>query len=105
MPGPPAAQRRKTNLDGRTQLLERETELEQIGVGLHGAAAGSGAIVVIEGAAGIGKSSLLGAAAELAEAERMTVLSARRNVGARVRAGRCDPAPRAANRAAHGPRA
>ena len=77
MPGPPAAQRRKTNLDGRTQLLERETELEQIGVGLHGAAAGSGAIVVIEGAAGIGKSSLLGAAAELAEAERMTVLSAR----------------------------
>jgi DNA-binding CsgD family transcriptional regulator len=77
MPSPPAAQRRTTNLDRRIHLLEREAELEQIGGALRGAAAGSGAMVVIEGAAGIGKSSLMGVAAELAEAGRMTVLSAR----------------------------
>ena len=58
--------------DRRTDLLERESELEQIGAALRGAAAGSGAIVVVGGAAGIGKSSLLGAARELAETGRMT---------------------------------
>jgi len=64
----------------RTHLLEREAELEQIGGALSIAAAGSGRIVVIEGAAGIGKSSLLGEAAKLAEAERMAVLRARGGV-------------------------
>ena len=39
-----------------------------------------GRCVLIEGAAGIGKSSLLGAAAELAEAERMAILRARGGV-------------------------
>jgi DNA-binding CsgD family transcriptional regulator len=77
MRSPPAAHRQTTNPDRRTDLLEREAELEQIGGALRGAAAGSGAVMMVEGAAGIGKSSLLRAAAELAEAGRMTVLSAR----------------------------
>ena len=77
MRSPPAAERRTTNPDGRTDLLERQAELGEIGDALRGAATGSGAVVIVEGAAGIGKSSLLAAAAELAEAERMTVLSAR----------------------------
>ena len=67
-------------MNRRTHLLEREAELEQIGDALRIAAAGSGRIVVIEGAAGIGKSSLLGEAAKLAAAERMTVLRARGGV-------------------------
>ena len=77
MQSPTAARRRMTDLSRRTRLLEREAELEQIGGALHLAAAGSGAIVTIEGAAGIGKSSLLGAAAQLAKAEGMVVLRAR----------------------------
>ena len=80
MHSPTAARRRMTDLSRRRRLLEREAELEQIGGALRIAAAGSGAIVVIEGAAGIGKSSLLGAAAELAEAEGMAVLRARGGV-------------------------
>lgn len=80
MQSPTAARRRMTDLNRRTHLLEREAELEQIGDALRIAVGGSGRIVVIEGAAGIGKSSLLGEAAELAEAERMTVLRARGGV-------------------------
>jgi DNA-binding CsgD family transcriptional regulator len=64
----------------RIQLLEREAELEQIRGPLRRATAGSGGLVVIEGAAGIGKTSLLGEATDLAEAERMTVLRARGSV-------------------------
>ena len=59
------------------RLLEREAELEQIGGALGRAAAGSGGIVVIEGAAGIGKSSLLAETVQLADAAGMTVLRAR----------------------------
>jgi len=66
-----------TDLSGRTRLLEREAELEQIGRALHGAAGGSGGIAVIEGAAGIGKSALMKEAAQLADAAGMTVLRAR----------------------------
>jgi DNA-binding CsgD family transcriptional regulator len=77
MHSPTAARRRMTDPSRRNRLLEREAELEQIGAALRIAAAGSGAIVAIEGAAGIGKSSLLGAAAEVAEAEGMVVLRAR----------------------------
>jgi DNA-binding CsgD family transcriptional regulator len=66
-----------TNPGRRPHLLERDADLERIGGALRGAMAGSGAIVLIEGAAGIGKSSLLGAAAELAEEGRMGVLRAR----------------------------
>jgi DNA-binding CsgD family transcriptional regulator len=73
MRSPTAERRRMMDLNTRTHLLEREAELEQIGDALRTAAAGSGRILVIEGAPGIGKSSLLDEAAELAEAERMTV--------------------------------
>ena len=80
MRSPTAARRRMTDLNRRTDLLEREAELEQIGDALRISAAGSGRIVVIEGAPGIGKSSLLDEAAALAEAERMAVLRARGGV-------------------------
>ena len=80
MRSPTAERRRMTDLNTRTHLLEREAELEQIGDALRTAAAGSGRILVIEGAPGIGKSSLLDGAAELADAERMTVLRARGGV-------------------------
>jgi hypothetical protein len=43
-----------TDLNKRTDLLEREADLEQIGGALRSAAAGSGGIVVIEGEPGIG---------------------------------------------------
>ncbi len=69
-----------TDINRRIHLLEREAELERIGGALRAAAAGSGGIVVIEGAAGIGKSSLLGAAAELGQEERLAVLRARGGV-------------------------
>jgi DNA-binding CsgD family transcriptional regulator len=69
-----------TDLNRRTHLLEREAELEQIGDALRSATAGTGRIVMIEGAPGIGKSSLLDGAAELPEAERMAVLRARGGV-------------------------
>jgi predicted ATPase len=69
-----------TNLNRRTHLLEREAELQQIRSPLRSAAAGSGGMVVIEGAPGIGKTSLLGKAAELAEAEGLAVLRARGGV-------------------------
>ena len=58
------------------QLLEREAELAALTERLDTAAAGGG-LVVVEGAAGIGKTSLLAAAAELAGARGMRVLSAR----------------------------
>jgi DNA-binding CsgD family transcriptional regulator len=80
MRSPTAARRRITDLNKRTHLLEREAELEQIGDALRSAAAGTGRIVMIEGAPGIGKSSLLDEAAELPEAERMAVLRARGGV-------------------------
>jgi DNA-binding CsgD family transcriptional regulator len=66
-----------TDLNRRTRLLEREAELELIGRALGSAAAGSGGIAVMAGAAGIGKSSLLGEAALLADARGMAVLRAR----------------------------
>ena len=73
---------------------------------LRSAKAGSGGNVLIEGAAGIGKTSLLAAAAELAEAERMTVLRARGGVLEREFAlGVVDPAAGAGHRPAHRPRA
>ena len=65
------------DLTSRTDLLEREAELAQIGDALGAAAGGAGGVVVIEGAAGIGKSSLMDATAALAEAGGMVVLRAR----------------------------
>ena len=58
-------------------LLEREAELAQIDAVLDASSAGAGGSVVIEGAAGIGKSSLIDAAAARAAAGGMTVLRAR----------------------------
>jgi AAA ATPase domain len=74
MQGPTGVRRRMTDLNKRTDLLEREADLEHIGGALRSAAAGSGGIVVIEGEPGIGKTSLLEEAAELAEAGRMSIL-------------------------------
>jgi DNA-binding CsgD family transcriptional regulator len=56
-------------------LLERESELGSIDAALAGAATGHGSVLVLEGAAGIGKTSLLAAAAE--RATGMRVLQAR----------------------------
>src|SRR5215207_7624289 len=61
----------------RTDLLERDAELDQIGTVLGAAATGAGSVVVIEGAAGIGKSALMDEAAALAQAGGMVVLRAR----------------------------
>jgi DNA-binding CsgD family transcriptional regulator len=57
-------------------LVERDVELETVGRLLAGACAGSGGVVVFEGPAGIGKSSLL-AAARAAAAAKVRVLAAR----------------------------
>ena len=93
MRSPTAARRRMTDLNRRTDLLEREAELEQIGDALGTSAAGSGRIVVIEGAPGIGKSSLLGRGRGVRRGGADGRSSrARRRDGARVRARRSDPA-------------
>lgn len=55
-------------------LLEREAELAAIGAAIERARAGQGAVLVVEGAAGIGKSSLL--AAGCASARDMRVIRA-----------------------------
>ena len=58
-------------------LVERERELGLIGELLGGASRGRGALVLVEGEAGIGKSALLAAAAERARTGGLTVLAAR----------------------------
>ena len=63
-----------------TPLLEREAELEQIGGALGTAAAGAGGILVIEGAPGIGKSSLMARGRGAGRGRRMAVLRARGGV-------------------------
>ena len=68
------------DLKTRTELLERDAELAQIDAALRAAAGGAGAAIVIEGAPGIGKSSLLAEAGELAGASGMAVLRARGGV-------------------------
>lgn len=64
----------------RTGLLERDADLEPIAAALRRAAGGSGGFVTIAGAAGIGKTSLLGEVADRAEADGMAVLRARGGV-------------------------
>lgn len=59
-----------------TSLLEREAELAAIESLLDATEGGSGGVIVIEGEAGAGKTSLLGVAATLAQRE-MLVLRAR----------------------------
>lgn len=59
-----------------TELLERDSELEAIRTALDGARAGGGRYVVVEGPAGIGKSSLLAEARSEAARRGFRVLSA-----------------------------
>src|SRR5436190_2948157 len=59
------------------ELLERDAEVEELTAALEDARAGHGRLVVIEGAAGIGKTRLLRVVREVAEAIGMSVLSAR----------------------------
>ena len=58
-------------------LLERETELAVVGELVAQAAAGEGRVALIEGPPGIGKTSLVTAAAQLAAEAGMRCLSAR----------------------------
>lgn len=64
-------------LRGHSHLLERESELELLAGLVAGAGAGEGGLVVVEGQAGVGKTSLLRAAARLGEAEGLRVLGGR----------------------------
>jgi predicted ATPase len=57
-------------------LLERAEELAAVDAAIADALAGDGRLVVIEGAAGIGKSSVLGEARKRDADAGMTVLSA-----------------------------
>ena len=58
-------------------LLDRDAELAELGRRLAEARAGSGRVIVVEGPAGIGKSSLLAAAGRIAAGDGATVLRAR----------------------------
>ncbi len=60
-----------------SRLLERDRELDALSEALAGASAGSGRLILVEGEAGIGKSSLLGAIAAEARGAGLRVLSAR----------------------------
>jgi DNA-binding CsgD family transcriptional regulator len=58
-------------------LLEREQDLHAVEGALAAAAGGRGGLVVVDGPAGIGKTSLLRASASLARARDVSVLTAR----------------------------
>jgi DNA-binding NarL/FixJ family response regulator len=58
-------------------LLDRDVELAELGRRLAGVRAGSGRVIVIEGPAGIGKSTLLTAAGQTARMDGATALRAR----------------------------
>jgi DNA-binding CsgD family transcriptional regulator len=57
-------------------LLERDLELRKVDDAIAGAGDGSGRVMVFEGVAGIGKTALLAAAGQRAEAAGMRLLSA-----------------------------
>jgi DNA-binding NarL/FixJ family response regulator len=58
-------------------LLDRDVELAELGRRLAEAQAGSGRVIVVEGPAGIGKSTLLTAAGQTAQTDGATALRAR----------------------------
>jgi DNA-binding CsgD family transcriptional regulator len=58
-------------------LLDRERELSILRAAVGSASGGGGAVVVLQGAAGLGKSRLLGAAREMAHGDGVPVLRAR----------------------------
>ncbi|MGH2955741.1 MAG: AAA family ATPase, partial [Solirubrobacterales bacterium] len=58
-------------------LLERELELEQLEDAIERALGGAGELLLVEGPAGIGKTSLLRAAREIAAERGMRALTAR----------------------------
>jgi len=60
-----------------TRLLERERELAELDAAVAAACGGDGRLVVVEAAAGLGKTRLLGAAREAGRAAGMQVLAAR----------------------------
>lgn len=59
------------------ELLERESEVEQLAAAIDAALAGEGSALALEGQAGIGKTSLLADASRRACDAGMRVLSAR----------------------------
>ena len=61
----------------RAPLLDRDAELRALTRQVAAVRAGAGRVIVVDGAAGIGKTSLLGAVADSAEADGVTVLRAR----------------------------
>jgi ABC-type transport system involved in cytochrome c biogenesis ATPase subunit len=79
------------------ELVEREAELESLAGTVEAALGGNGGCAFVEGPAGIGKSSLLGAVSGLGRDRGMQVLAARgggtrarvpvRNRASAVRAG------------------
>jgi DNA-binding CsgD family transcriptional regulator len=62
---------------GAGRLIERERELRALAGAIEQARAGEGSLVLVEGEAGIGKSSMCSEARRLAEADGMLALSAR----------------------------
>ena len=57
--------------------MERAAELDVIAAAIASACAGAGSVLLVEGAAGIGKTRLLAQACEQAAGAGMTVLTAR----------------------------
>src|SRR4051812_35230321 len=62
---------------GSVGLVERSAELRMLSQALESAASGMGRLVVVRGAAGIGKSTLLSAGAVMAARRDLTVMRAR----------------------------
>ena len=60
-----------------SELLQRTSELSAIGLAVDAAAAGAGRVVLVEGRAGIGKTSLLRAGRAVAAEQGLRVLAAR----------------------------
>ena len=68
-------------------LLDRDAELGALARGLRAARAGDGRVILVEGPAGIGKTSLLAAFARTAETDGVAVLAARGGPSSRTPPG------------------